>query len=99
MRMKLIKTILPYLVISFIVKLAVIALIWLDHETTKWSQVFGYNMLVGILLYGIPLMIVISLVFYKLRQYLGVGFSILIAFMGGIPLTAVIMFVIYLLIF
>lgn len=96
--MKAIRAITPYFIIALIVTLAVIALIWLDQETTEWSQVFGHNLMVGLLLYGLPMMLIVSLFYTKLRNYLNPGMSIIISSMGGIPLSTAIMVFIYLMI-
>jgi len=97
--MKTIRTIFPYFILALIVILAVISIIWIDYETTEWSQVFGHNMLVGAVLYGIPMMLIVSFFFTKLRKHLGSGLSIVLSSMGGIPLSTAIMVFIYLIIF
>jgi len=96
--MKTLKSIFPYCIILTIIILAVISLIWMDYETESWAQVFGHNMWLGLLLYGLPMFIVVSLFYWKLKKHLGTGLSIVVSALGGIPFTTALMVMIYLLI-
>ncbi len=80
----------PYLAIILIVFLAVIALIWLDYETTSWEQALSLgNIASGLLFYALPAILVVFFVFTKLHSRLNVGVSIAVSVLVGIPITFV----------
>ena len=86
--MKSITKITPYIIIILIVFITVIALIWLDHETTSWVQALSIgNIVSGLLFYAFPAILVVFFVFTKLRRVLNVGVSMAFSVLVGIPIT------------
>lgn len=83
------KGILPIATIIIGIFLACIALIWLDHETTSWDQVFNSNMLNAGLLYGLPALLVVSLIYSWLKKRIAMWPSAIAALILGIPVSFV----------
>ena len=86
--MKLIKQFVPYVFIVVIILTAVLALIWLDNETTSWAQALNIgNVVSGLLFYALPALLVVFIVFTKLRKRLNTGVSIAVSVLAGIPIS------------
>lgn len=81
------KKITPYFAIIFSIFIGLIILIWLDHETKSWSDVFSRNIIIALVVYGLPALLVVSLVYNKLRKLLNIGVSLAVAIIAGIPPT------------
>lgn len=96
--MKTLNKIAPYFVIFILVSLSIILLIWIDKDTDYFHQIFGWRLAQGYLFYGIPMMLVISYIYKRIRKHLNVTASILTSVIGGVPITTVSLIFIYIII-
>ena len=86
--MKLATKLLPYAAIILIVFIAVIALVWLDYETTSWQIALEYsNLINGAIFYALPAIIVVSIIFSILKKKINNIVSFVVSIFAGIPLS------------
>ncbi len=96
--MKTLNKITPYFIIFILVSLSIMLLIWIDKDTDYFHQIFGWRMVEGYLFYGLPMMLVISYIYKRIRKHLNVIASILTSVIGGVPITTVSLVLVYLII-
>mgnify|MGYP005840285325 CR=1 FL=1 len=87
--------ILPYAVLVLSITTVLIALMWIDHETTSWSQVFPYGILFMWLIYGLPILVVLTFVYLFLKKKIDQWFSMILTIMFGTPIITVFLILIY----
>lgn len=82
---------LPYLILIIAINIVLISLMWMDHKTTSWSQIFPNGILFMWLIYGLPLLIILVLIFLFLEKKLDTWLSMIFTIMFGTPfITALI---------
>lgn len=89
------KNTLPYIALISAITISLIALIWMDYETTSWSHVFPYGILFIWLIYGLPLLILITISYHVLKRKMDNWSSMIFSIMFGIPFFTVILILIY----
>lgn len=96
--MKTLNIVAPYFIIFILVFLSILLLIWIDKDTEYWQQIFGFRLAQAYLFYGLPMMIVISFLYKRIRKHLNTIASILVSVIAGIPVTTFLLIILYLIV-
>lgn len=93
--MKNLSKFIPYLFILALISLSIILLVWIDKDTEYWHQVFGWRLVQGYLFYGLPMVLVISYIYKRIRKHINATASVLTSVIGGVPFTAFSLIILY----
>jgi hypothetical protein len=91
----MIKKSLPYLLMIITISIALIVLVWIDHDTETWSQVFPFGILSAWIFYGLPILIVMTIVYQFLKKKMNSKPAILFSALFGIPFSTAFLVVLY----
>ena len=88
----------PLLAIFGVINLALLAMIWIDKDTNSWNDVFYGGIVSAWFFYGLPLVVLVGIIYFQLRKKFDTWVSVLMACMFGVPFVSIILVFTYLLI-